>query len=55
MATLRLLEMPDKLFHSASYDCQFVALAEDEAIELVTFDQQILKAFPSVAAPPESV
>jgi predicted nucleic acid-binding protein len=33
----------------SAYDCEFVALAEDLEISLVTADKQILKAFPSVA------
>ncbi len=37
----------------ASYDCQFVALAEDVSVKMVTFDEQILRAFPSLAVLPE--
>ncbi len=34
----------------SSYDCQFIALAEDLGTRLVTADQQVVKAFPNVAA-----
>ena len=33
----------------SAYDCEFVALAQDAALRLVTADRQILKAFPSIA------
>jgi predicted nucleic acid-binding protein len=39
----------------ASYDCQFVALAEDLSVKLITFDQQILRAFPHMAVTPEGI
>ena len=32
-----------------AYDCEFVALARQLAIPLVTNDRQVLKAFPSIA------
>jgi len=35
----------------SSYDCEFVALANDLGVSLVTNDRQILKAFPAVAVP----
>jgi len=35
----------------SSYDCEFVALAIDLGVGLVTNDRQILKAFPAVAIP----
>jgi predicted nucleic acid-binding protein len=31
------------------YDCEFVALAQDLGVRLVTADQQMLAAFPSTA------
>lgn len=37
----------------SAYDCEFVALAQDLGIPLVTSDRQILKAFPSLATSPE--
>ncbi len=33
----------------SSYDCEFVAVAQDLAIPLVTADRQILRAFPNTA------
>lgn len=36
-----------------AYDCEFVALAERLAVPLVTFDRQVLAAFPETAIHPE--
>lgn len=36
-----------------AYKCEFVALAEDLGVPLVTVDKQILKDFPMVAISPE--
>lgn len=33
----------------SAYDCEFVALAEDIEVRLVTVDKQILSQFPDVA------
>ncbi|MGE0470881.1 MAG: type II toxin-antitoxin system VapC family toxin [Nitrospira sp.] len=38
----------------SSHDCEFVALAQDLGVPLVTNDQQILKAFPSIAVSPSA-
>jgi len=35
-----------------AYDCEFVALAITHNVPLLTFDKQVLKAFPSVALSP---
>jgi len=32
-----------------AYDCEFVALADAERVQLVTADRQILREFPEVA------
>jgi len=37
----------------SSYDCEFVALADDLDIKLVTFDKKIIKEFPEIAIHPE--
>ena len=36
-----------------AYDCEFVSLAKDLGVVLVTADRQILRAFPQVAVTPE--
>lgn len=36
----------------SAYDCEFVALAQDLRVPLVTTDRQVLRAFPSVARSP---
>ena len=33
----------------SAYDCEFVALAQDLGVRLVTVDKQVLKEFPTVA------
>ncbi len=38
----------------SAYDCEFVSLAENLNISLVTMDKQILKAFPSLAISPRN-
>ena len=39
--------------HCSAYDCEFVALAENIRIPLVTTDRQILRDFPAIAVPLE--
>lgn len=36
----------------SSYDCEYVAVAEELACPLATFDRQVLRSFPSVAVRP---
>jgi predicted nucleic acid-binding protein len=36
----------------SSYDCEFVALADDLGIQLVTFDKRICREFPKIAINP---
>jgi predicted nucleic acid-binding protein len=38
----------------SAYDCEFVALARQNEIPLVTTDQELLATFPKVAIAPES-
>jgi len=38
----------------SSYDCEFVAFAQDLAVPLITADKQILQQFPSIAKPIET-
>ena len=37
----------------SSYDCEFVALADDLGIKLVSFDKQICREFSEIAVHPE--
>lgn len=37
----------------SAYDCEFVALASELGLRLVTFDKKILKDFPEIAIHPE--
>jgi predicted nucleic acid-binding protein len=38
----------------SAYNCEFVALAQDLEIPLVTTDRQVLKAFPTIAVSPSA-
>lgn len=38
----------------SAYDCEFVSLAQDLRVPLVTADRQILKSFPAIAVSPSS-
>ena len=38
----------------SAYDCEFVALAQDLEVPLVTTDRQVLKAFPTSAISPSA-
>lgn len=49
----QVLTLADQSGRSA-YDCEFIALAQDLGVPLVTTDRQILKAFPGVAVSPSA-
>lgn len=50
VASLQVLELVRDSDCSA-YDCEFVALARQLDVKLVTLDSQLLRAFPKVAVP----
>ena len=37
----------------SSYDCEFVALADDLSVKLITFDSQVCREFPEIAVHPK--
>jgi len=39
----------------SSYDCEFVSLAKDLDLNLITMDKQILQEFPGLAKHPKAV
>lgn len=49
----QVLELASRSGCSA-YDCEFVALAQDLEVPLVTNDRQVLKAFPTIAISPSA-
>jgi predicted nucleic acid-binding protein len=52
VASDRVLELAAGSGCSA-YDCEFVTLAQDLGVSLVTADRQLLGAFPETAVPPD--
>jgi len=38
----------------SAYDCEFVALARDLGVSLITADRRVLRAFPGIAVSPEA-
>ena len=51
--TRKVLELATQSGCSA-YDCEYVALALDMNVNLVTSDKQVLRAFPKLALTPEN-
>lgn len=51
-STARVLHLAMRSGRS-SYDCEFVAVAEELGCVLVTYDQPVLKSFPTIATTPE--
>lgn len=39
----------------SAYDCEYVALARDADVKLITTDRELLKAFPDIADHPKNV
>jgi len=52
VASYRVLQLAHVSGCSA-YDCEFIALAEEMRIFLVTSDKEILRAFPKIALSPQ--
>lgn len=48
VVSFRVLELVSKSACSA-YDCEFIALAQDLGVQLVTVDKKILREFPDIA------
>ena len=53
VVSLKVLQLAEQSGCSA-YDCEFVSLAMDLKVPLVTVDRQILRAFPKIAVTPEN-
>jgi len=52
VSSYKVLQLAHQSNQSA-YDCEFVAVAEDMEIPLVTSDKKLLKAFPEIAISPQ--
>ena len=48
VSTLKVLELAQKSGCSA-YDCEYVSLAKDLKVPLITMDKKLLKNFPKIA------
>lgn len=52
--SIQVYNLADKSNCSA-YDCEFISLAEDLEIKLITMDKQILRSFPARSHKPQDV
>jgi predicted nucleic acid-binding protein len=52
--SVQVYDLADKS-HCSSYDCEFISLAEELDIKLLTMDEQILRSFPERCAKPLDV
>ena len=52
--SVQVYDLADKSICS-SYDCEFISLAEELDIKLITMDKQILRSFPGRSAKPSDV
>jgi len=52
VSSTRVLELAASS-RCTAYDCEYVALAQQFGLSLVTFDRAIVQYFPSIAIPPQ--
>ena len=52
IASYRVLQLAHES-NSSAYDCEFIVLAEDMRVPLITSDKNLLQAFPNIAISPQ--
>lgn len=52
--SVQVYDLADKS-NCSSYDCEFISLAEELDIKLITMDKQILRSFPDRCAKPSDI